>query len=154
MCKELLLQTETSEETPKKKRKEDDEELYMMYNHLQWEDLVAWDNSQIKSPPPKHMDLLYFSGFFSLRIHSPITHLSTQRKLYHAPPPLNPDISPLCNYCSIFCDSIDSSNDYSDFSDKVSHYKGIQESILKPTNRKLLDSNWENNIIWDTKVNC
>ena len=49
-------------------------------------------------------------------------------------------------------DSIDSLNNNSNFSDKVSHYKGIQESILKPTNRKLLDSNWENNIIWDTKV--
>ena len=40
------------------------------------------------------------------------------------------------------------------FTDKASHYKGIQESILKPTNRRLLDSNWENNIIWDTKASC
>ena len=33
-----------------------------MYNHTQWEDLVVWNNSQITSPPAKHMELLSFSG--------------------------------------------------------------------------------------------
>ena len=47
-----------------KKRNEELEEIYMMHNQVKWEDLVVWDNSQIKSPPPKHMELLYFAGLF------------------------------------------------------------------------------------------
>lgn len=59
----LSTKCDTLEEFPGRQKTEKEEDLYMMYNHLQWEDLVAWDNSQIKSPPAKHMDLLYFSGF-------------------------------------------------------------------------------------------
>ena len=47
-----------------KKRNEELEEIYMMHNQVKWEDLVVWDNSQIKSPHPKHMELLYFAGLF------------------------------------------------------------------------------------------
>jgi hypothetical protein len=54
---------------PKKEKEEGEDEMYLMYNHLQWEDLVTWDNTQIKSPPAKHMDLLYFSGY---RLYSTI----------------------------------------------------------------------------------
>ena len=58
----LSTKCDTPEESPGRNKIEKDEDLYLMYNHLQWEDLVAWDNSQIKSPPGKHMELLYFSG--------------------------------------------------------------------------------------------
>lgn len=87
---------EESDTSDKEKQDLESDEIYLMCNHIKWEDLVAWDNTHISRSPSKNKDLLSVS-------------------------------------------------------DKVSHYKGIQESIFKPTNRKLLDSNWENNIIWDTK---